>query len=249
LPFTYNFLERQNGPCRWESRMGQALGTDEEGSGGGRWAWVWCGSRPPQQQPCLGTTVMASDRSTHGTEWSVTPGDACKLLSWKSPKVSLGLAMCFSLSLAGWRSWPACSWGQCSAGCLPAKLISKSKVRAAFSLAISAPPKELFLLHRGNVSFNSSTPWELTSVIAVPLPLETRLGDPVPTEVPGVCSFCCCQHGVGRCILSQFYGSLSLLQQGSRFSIHTTRCDFLEFFLMFDFEQPLGHKQYKKPYL
>ena len=63
----------------------------------------------------------------------------------KATKSACFSAICFSLiNLARCRLYPACSWGQHTASCFSVKLISKSKVRAAFSPAIAQASKIAF---------------------------------------------------------------------------------------------------------
>ena len=180
----------------------------------------------------------------------------CRVLSWKGHKVSLLFGYLFLSHKPRCRLYPACSWGQHTASCFSAKLISKSKVRAAFSAAIAQASRIAFssslwplclltLLQRGNCIsyFCISTIISQTGTHNAFLTCRTFV-----TGCEGRLSFTIAKRqcrSVQTPIYSKRHYYHPLLHQVILFSKYTTDLNFLKFFLMFDFQQTLRHKQYE----
>lgn len=115
------------------------------------------------------------------------PRETLQIALLENPKVSLLLGYLLLSHKARWRLHSAYSWGQCTASCLSAKLISESKARAASSPLIAwssriAFPSSLW----PTCLWTSWQPWKpyQSSCIST---FWTALGPRTPSCVGGLC--------------------------------------------------------------
>lgn len=142
--------------------------------------------QPLKHWPSLCTEIIVADTMAIGLNdhW---PQETLQIALLENPKVSLLFGYLLLSHEARWRLYPACSWGQCTASCFSAKLISNSKVRAASSPVIAWSSRIAFSCHRGHPCLLTFwQPWKPYQLFRIST-WSATLGPTMPSCVGGLC--------------------------------------------------------------